>query len=124
MDKGVDISFQIASGNEDQELVQALADLTGYDMGKEFKVEWRIFRVKLEEKRFFKILYSGPKINKIHPHNMKKITDHFDSLSKLSYNEVMGRYKELLKNGSIKPIPIKEMEESYDLWQDKIWQYI
>ena len=30
----------------------------------------------------------------------------------------------VLEEGSIKKIPIKEIEESYDLWQDKIWQYI
>ena len=120
----MEISFQIASGNEDHELVQALADLTGHDLSGEFNINWRIFKVKLEDKRFFKILYSGPKINGFHPHNMKKIQDYFDSISKMSYDEVMGRYKKLLDDGSIKPIPIKEIEESYDLWQDKIWQYI
>ena len=124
MDKGLEISFQIASGNEDHELVQALADLTGHDLSGEFNINWRIFKVKLEDKRFFKILYSGPKINGFHPHNMKKIQDYFDSISKMSYDEVMGRYKKLLDDGSIKPIPIKEIEESYDRWQDKIWQYI
>jgi hypothetical protein len=124
MDKGLDISFQVASGSEDQDLVQALADLTGHDMSKEFNIDWRIFKVKLEDKRFFKILYTGPKINGFHPHNMKKIQDHFDTISRLSYNEVMTRYNKLLEDGSIKKIPIKEIEESYDLWQDKIWQYI
>ncbi|MHB8361724.1 MAG: DUF2004 domain-containing protein [Thermoplasmataceae archaeon] len=124
MEKGLDISFQLNTGNEDNELIEALANLTGYDMKSEMKIDWRIFHVKLEEKRFFKILYSGPKINGLHPHNMEKIRNHFDSISKLEYNEVMGRYHDLLKKGELKPIPIKEMEESYDLWQDKIWQYI
>ena len=82
MEKGLEISFQLKNDREGQETVLALANITGNDMENEFEVDWRIFHVTLGENKFFKVLYTGKKVGKLHPGIEKKIREHFDELSK------------------------------------------
>lgn len=124
MEKGLEINFQLQTDNEDSRIVEALAGVTSYEMKNKLEIDYRIFHVKLGEHRFYRILFAGPKVNKLHPHNMKEIKEYFDSLSKQYANDLVNRYNKLLKEKVIQERPIKEVEEEYDLWQDPIWQYI
>ena len=106
-----------------QETVLALANITGNDMENEFEVDWRIFHVTLGENKFFKVLYTGKKVGKLHPGIEKKIREHFDKLSKLELNDLMREYREKQSSGNFRKVDIKELKEEYDLWQDKFWLY-
>ena len=98
-------------------------NITGNDLKGEFDLDWRIFHVTLGENKFFKVLFTGKKVGKLHPGVERKIREHFDELSKLELNELMSQYREKQASGDFKKVDIKELKEEYDLWQDKFWLY-
>ncbi|MGP6207890.1 DUF2004 domain-containing protein [Cuniculiplasma sp. SKW3] len=124
MEKGVEISFQLNDKENDTRLVEALGNLTGNYFYSKFNLQWRIFRVTLEEKIFYKVLFTGKKINRLHPKNEEEIREEFDKLSHMDYNSLMNMYEEESKKEEFITIRIQNLKEEYDLWQDKLWNYI
>ncbi|AAT43220.1 DUF2004 domain-containing protein [Picrophilus oshimae] len=124
MSRGLEISFQL--NDNDEKIVFALANITGNDfLIKDKSLKWLIFHVTLGEHKFYKILYSGKKINDLHPGLKEGIRKEFDDLSKLEYNELMNKYNEMSQNKDFIDVKnIKEVTEEYDLWQDPLWNYI
>ena len=123
MEKGVEIAFQISSGNGDIVLVKAMADIVGNEFRNELDLQWRVFHVTLGEEKYFRILYAGPHVGKLHPHNDKRIRERFDNLSHQSYDQVMREYQALRKQDNILTQEIQEIKEEYDLWEDRFWAY-
>ena len=124
MEKGVEIAFQLSNGTEDRELVSAMANIVGNEFRSEMDIDWRIFHVTLGENRYFRVLYAGPRLGKLHPVNEKRIRERFDELSHKDYEEVMIEYREIKKQGNFVSQSIQEKKEEYNLWQDKLWDYI
>ena len=124
MKKGVEISFQLSDSKEGQEVVKALGNITGNHFLNKYVDKWSIFHVTLGEHLFFKVLYSGNKIGKLHPSVEKEIREYFDELSKKSQKELIEEYAGLKKNKDFINVDIKELKEEYDLWQDRLWDYI
>ena len=124
MEKGVEIAFQLSNGTEDRELVSAMANIVGNELRSEMDIDWRIFHVTLGENRYFRVLYAGPHLGKLHPVNEKRIRERFDELSHKDYEEVMKEYREIKKKGGFVSQSIQEKKEEYNLWQDKLWDYI
>ena len=77
----------------------------------------------LGEEKYFRILYAGPHVGKLHPHNDKRIRERFDNLSHQSYDQVMREYQALRKQDNILTQEIQEIKEEYDLWEDRFWAY-
>ncbi len=123
MEKGVEIAFQISSRNGDIVLVKAMADIVGNEFRTELDLQWRVFHVTLGEEKYFRILYAGPHVGKLHPHNEKKIRERFDNLSHQNYDQVMHEYQALKKQDNILTQQIQEIKEEYDLWEDRFWAY-
>lgn len=123
MTKGLEISFQVNDSRHEETIVMHLANLTGNEMRKKAELQWRIFNVTLGENRFFKVLFTGPKVNRLHPELEKEIRQYFDSLSKMSTDELNKKYGEKMKEKDFRVEHIRELKEEYDLWQDKFWQY-
>lgn len=123
MEKGVEIAFQISSRTSDSELVKAMADIVGNEFRNELDLQWRVFHVTLGEEKYFRILYAGPHVGKLHPHNEKKIRERFDNLSHQNYDQVMHEYQALKKQDNILTQQIQEIKEEYDLWEDRFWAY-
>ena len=124
MEKGVEIAFQLSNGTEDRELVSAMANIVGNEFRSEMDIDWRIFHVTLWENKYFRVLYAGPHLGKLHPVNEKRIRERFDELSHKDYEEVMKEYREIKKKGGFVSQSIQEKKEEYNLWQDKLWDYI
>jgi len=124
VEKGVEIAFQLSNGTEDRELVSAMANIVGNEFRGEMEIDWRIFHVTLGENRYFRVLYAGPRLGKLHPVNEKRIKERFDELSHKTYEEVMKEYQVIKKKGNFISQPILEKKEEYNLWQDKLWNYI
>ncbi|MHB1708377.1 MAG: DUF2004 domain-containing protein [Thermoplasmataceae archaeon] len=124
MEKGVEIAFQLSNGTEDRELVSAMANIVGNEFRREMEIDWRIFHVTLGENKYFRVLYAGPHIGKLHPVNEKRIKERFDELSHKSYEEVMKEYSEIKKESDFISQSIQEKKEEYNLWQDRLWDYI
>jgi len=80
MEKGLEIDFQLQPDHEDPRIVEALAGITAYGLKNRIEIDYRIFHVKLGEHKFYRILFAGPNVTKLHPHNMKEIKEYFDKL--------------------------------------------
>lgn len=122
MEKGLEITFQVPGRDRDK-IVMALANLVGNEFLKEFKVQWRIFDVTLEKKRFFKVCFIGHKLTKLHPHIEDKVRKRFDELAHLDKRELLKTYNEERNLDNFTTQNIEEKKEEYDLWQDNFWQF-
>ncbi len=114
MKKGVEISFQLNDSDQNQEIVKALGNLTGNHFLNNYVEKWSIFHVTLGDHVFFKL----------HPAIEKEIKEYFDDLSKSGQEDLMKEYKRAKEKGGFKEVEIKELKEEYDLWQDRLWDYI
>ena len=123
MEKGLEISFQLSDDHEGIATVMALGNIVGNEMSATMEIDWKIFHVTLEEKKFFKVLFTGSKVSKLHPHVEKMIRDRFDELAHLSQSDLKKQYRDASNRQNFKIVKIKELKEEYDLWQDKFWQY-
>jgi predicted component of viral defense system (DUF524 family) len=122
VDKGLEIEFQVENKNNDKTIVKALALLTRSSF--ENQINCAIFHISKGENRFYKVLFSGPKVTKLHPHIEKMVRDKFDELARKNADELISLYKEAIKEHNLNDIEIKEVKEDYDLWEDPIWQYL
>ena len=123
MSKGLEISFQLSSDREGEKTVLALANITGNRMRKISDLHWRIFHVTLGENKFYKVLFTGPKVSKLHPEFEKQIKEFFDSISHNEYGKLMEMYGREKRSEGFTEEKIMELKEEYDLWQDKFWLY-
>ena len=124
MEKGVEISFQVNGNEKDSSLVEVLGNLTGNYFESLFDLQWRIFHVTLEDKIFYKVLFTGKKLNKLHPKNEESIRKKFDELAHMEYKDLMNLYEKESKKDGFRKVKIQDLKEEYDLWQDKLWNYI
>ena len=123
MAKGVEISFQVNDSREEEKTVAELANLTGNIINAESQIQWRIFHVTLGDQKFYKVLFSGPKVTRLHPELERKIRERFDTLSRMPIGELSAMYTEKRKSPDFRVEAIQDLKEEYDLWQDKFWQY-
>jgi hypothetical protein len=122
---GVEIAFQLNNGKEEN-VVLALANLTGNYFRQEEKMDitWRVFHVTLDKEKYYRVLYRGEKLGDLHPENKKRIKKKFDELGKTDYETLIAKYESESRNENFQKVGIKELTEEYDLWQDKLWNYI
>jgi len=124
MEKGVEISFQLSGSAKSVDTVYALGNLTGNRYKDELEIDWRIFHVTLGNEKFYKVLFTGKKVGHLHHGADSAVRKYFDDLSKKDYNEIMSLYEKAKKEPGFVTRPISELKEDYDLWEDKLWQYI
>lgn len=122
MEKGLEITFTVP-GKNGATIVQALANLVGNEFLKEFDIQWRIFDVRLDRERFYKVCFIGHKLSKLHPLNEEKVKKRFDELAHTDMKVLMRIYDEQKRQSGFKKQVIQEKKEEYDLWEDNFWKY-
>ena len=124
MKKGLEIAFQPLDNEHSDEIVRALADLTGNAISEKMPLRWQIFHVTLDDQKYYRVLYLRPDDKKLGRRLKIVIRENFDSFAHMDLKDLLGRYsEEEKKNGFVKG-RMSELKEEYDLWEDKIWQYI
>lgn len=122
MEKGLEITFKVPESNE-RGIVEALANLVGNEFRENLDIQWRIFDVKLDKERFYKVCFTGQKMSRLHPHVEEMVRKRFDELAHLDFKDLMRRYEEEKRKTDFRKETIKKIQEEYDLWQDNFWQY-
>ncbi|MCL4447828.1 MAG: DUF2004 domain-containing protein [Thermoplasmatales archaeon] len=122
MEKGLEITFKVSDIDERQ-ITEALANIVGNEFLERIELDWRIFHVKLEDERFFKVCYTGPKMSRLHPLLEKEVRMRFETLSLSSKDEILKLYREEEKKKAFRRQYTREVEEERDLWQDNFWAY-
>ena len=123
MEKGLDIAFQLNSG-DDQKTVIALADLTGNYFATHLDIQWRVFHVTLGDQKYYRILFTGKGAGRLHPGVHREIREKFDELAHLKYDNLMRLYDDSRNKTGFRNSRVLDIKEEYDLWQDKLWNYI
>ncbi|EQD32237.1 hypothetical protein B2A_13651, partial [mine drainage metagenome] len=108
MEKGVEISFQLSGSAQSIDTVYALGNLTGNKYKDELEIDWRIFHVTLGNEKFYKVLFTGKKVGRLHHNADSTIRKYFDDLSKKDYNELMALYTTAKKVPGFVTRPINE----------------
>jgi hypothetical protein len=122
VEKGLEITFKVSDIDERQ-ITEALANIVGNEFLERIELDWRIFHVKLEDERFFKVCYTGPKMSRLHPLLEKEVRMRFETLSLSSKDEILKLYREEEKKKAFRRQYTREVEEERDLWQDNFWAY-
>ncbi len=123
MEKGLEISFQARAGTHETEVVEALANIVGNRFRESLDIDWRVFHVTLGNERFYKVLFEGRKVGRLHPHIEKEIRESFDTLSRDNYAELMRLYKKEKRKAGFETKRITQLKEEFDLWEDRFWEY-
>lgn len=122
MEKGLEITFKVS--DIDQRLItEALANIVGNEFVSRIELDWRIFHVKLDGERFFKVCFTGPKMSRMHPLLEKEVRERFETLSHNSKDEILKLYRAEEKKKTFRRQYAREVEEQRDLWQDNFWAY-
>lgn len=123
MNRGLEITFSV-SDKDQLEITEALANIVGNEFMKKMDIDWRIFHVKLDDKKFFKVCFIGQKMSKLHPFVEDDVRSRFNQLSKNPKEDLLKIYREERKVPSFKVQHSREVTEEYDLWQDNFWSYL
>jgi len=123
MEKGLDIAFQL-NGRDDRNTVLALADLTGNFFATHLDIQWRVFHVTLGDQKYYRILFTGKGTGRLHPGVHREIREKFDALSHMKFSDLMKLYEEQRRMAGFLNSRIMDLKEEYDLWQDRLWDYI
>ena len=123
MNRGLEIAFNV-SDKDQLEITEALANIVGNEFMKKMEIDWRIFHVKIDNEKFFKVCFIGPKMSKLHPLVEDEVRNRFNELSKNTKEELMKNYREERREPSFKVQHSMEVIEEYDLWQDNFWSYL
>ena len=123
MNRGLEIAFNV-SDKDQLEITEALANIVGNEFIKKMEIDWRIFHVKIDNEKFFKVCFIGPKMSKLHPLVEDEVRNRFNELSKNTKEELMKNYREERREPSFKVQHSMEVTEEYDLWQDNFWSYL
>lgn len=122
MEKGLEINFTVTE-KDAPKIVEALANLVGNEFSEQIAIRWKVFDVTLEEKRFYKVCFTGHKLTKLHPHMEEMVKNRFDELAHLHKDELMRMYHKSEKNQDFRVEHIEAKQEEYDLWQDNFWKF-
>lgn len=120
MRKGVELTFK-ANGDDDP-LVEALANVTGWRLQNEMDVDWRVFHVTYGKERFYRVLFTGKKLGFLHPHEERKVKEVFDETAHMGREELIRQFRDNSKKHNVRKV--QELREEQDLWQDPLWNYI
>ena len=123
MNRGLEIAFNV-SDKDQLEITEALANIVGNEFMKKMEIDWRIFHVKIDNEKFFKVCFIGPKMSKLHPLVEDEVRNRFNELSKNTKEELMKNYREERREPSFKVQHSMEVTEEYNLWQDNFWSYL
>jgi len=124
MQKGVEITFQLAQSEMNDRLVTAIANLAGNRLKESMEIDWRIFRVRYGHEEFYRVLFSGSRVNLLHPHTEREIRQTFDETAHGDAEKVIGAYEHARKDKNFHNVPLLCLKEEYDLWDDKLWEYL
>lgn len=122
MEKGLEINFTVTE-KDAPKIVEALANIVGNEFAGKIDIRWKVFDVTLEDKRFYKVCYTGHKLNRLHPRIEDNVKKRFDELSHLTSSELLRMYHKSEKDSGFRVEGIEEKKEEYDLWQDNFWKY-
>lgn len=117
----VKISFQTSDGKQNNEVAEAISNLSGNEIAEKMKVQWKISHVTLGEHVFYRTEYSIEGTRKISKETEQEIRSIFDSYTKMNLDDLSEKYKAAMESSGFRVVKVEEVKEEYNLWQDKLF---
>jgi FtsZ-binding cell division protein ZapB len=117
----VKISFQTSDGKQNNEVAEAISNLSGNEIAEKMKVQWKISHVTLGEHVFYRTEYSVEGTRKISKETEQEIRSIFDSYTKMNLDDLSEKYKAAMESSGFRVVKVEEVKEEYNLWQDKLF---
>ncbi len=125
MNRGIEIGLHLRPGLSDESFVaQAIGNLAAFRLQQERRetLAWQVLRVEGSGDHHFRLVIRHPErvLDVGIGHDLKRL---LDSLSDESVEELRSRYDAAQREG-LKPVNLRQVHESVDLWQDDFWNWM
>lgn len=125
MHRGLEIDLHLTPGlKNDNFIAEALGNLAAYRLQQERgePLQWQVLRVEESHRHHFRLVVRHPArpLDLGLSHALRKT---LDDLSQESEEELSRRFHDAKKEG-LKPVPLRHIRESPDLWQDDFWNHL
>ncbi len=125
MHRGLELDLHLSPGLAHENFVaEALGNLAAFHLQKERNepLEWQVLRVAEAQHHHFRLVIRHPDraLDIGLSHALRKT---LDDLSNESEEELNRRFHRARAEG-LKPVPLRHVHESPDLWQDDFWNHL
>jgi hypothetical protein len=125
MHRGIEIGIHLKPGlRNDNFVAEALGNLAAYRLQEERgeALEWQVLRVEESHRHHYRLIVRHPSrvLDLGLAHALKNALDTF---SNESVEELSQRFHEAKAHG-LKPVALRHVHESLDLWHDDFWKHL
>jgi hypothetical protein len=125
MHRGIEIGLHLKPGLTDENFVaQAIGNIAAFRLQRMRgePLEWNVLRVEGSGAHHFRLVIRHPDriLDLGIEHDLKRL---LDSLSDETVEELRRRYEGAEREG-LKPVALRHVRESVDLWQDDFWNWL
>jgi hypothetical protein len=123
--RGVEVNIGLAPGlANDGFVAEALGNLAAFELARRRgeHLDWQVLRVEAGGKHHFRVVVRHPDriLDPGFGHELGKI---LETLSNEDVDALRHRFAAAKAEG-LKPVPLRHVRESVDLWHDDFWNWI
>ncbi len=125
MHRGVEIDIGLRAGlPNDGFVAEALGNLAAFELASRRgeRLDWQVLRVELTGHHHFRLIVRHPD-RVLDLGFARDLQEILHTLSQQSPEGLRQRFEEA-QRGGLKPVPLRHVRESVDLWQDDFWNWI
>ncbi len=124
MHRGIEVGLHLRPGMTDDNFVaQAIGNVAAFRLQHERRepLTWQVLRVDGSGAHHYRLAIRHPDriLDAGIGYDLKRL---LDSLSDETVEELRRRYDDAQREG-LKPVPLRHIHESVDLWQDDFWNW-
>jgi hypothetical protein len=125
MHRGIEVDIGLRPGLPNEGFVaEALGNLAAFELAsrRHERLEWQVIRVERPGSHHFRIVVRHPerKLDLGISHELEQV---LHTLSDEDVEALTRRFEAAQKDG-LKPIPLRHVRETVDLWQDDFWNWL
>lgn len=125
MHRGVEVAIHLAPGLKNENFVaEALGNLAAHHLQKERDepLEWQVLRVEEAGRHHYRLVVRHPDrvLDLGLAHALRASLERY---SHESVEELARRFRTAQEHG-LRPVPLRHIRESPDLWQDDFWRHL
>ena len=125
MERGITIDLHLVPGIPDERFVaEALGNLAAFELqsARREKLEWQVLCVTGTGPHHYRLALRHPE-RRLDLGLTRELERTLDRLSDETPAELRSRFDRAVRDG-MKPVPLRNVREEVDFWQDDFWNWI
>jgi hypothetical protein len=125
MHRGVEVDIGLRAGlANDGFVAEALGNLAAFELSarRTERLEWQVLRVEVGGRHHFRLVVRHPD-RALDLGFARELAEILRSLSADDVEALRKRFETAQRNG-LRPVPLRHIRESVDLWQDDFWNWL